>query len=117
MSQSRNRGQQLHPLGRFLSQTIEQAARTDLLAHPALEDGLGGHPQIEIGVELTAEAFDIEKGLLQQDELRLDLDIESAGGLKKPHQDQSERDLLERPVEEGFAHRADRAFELFDPGV
>src|SRR3981081_7610 len=43
-----------------------------LLRHPALEIGSAGRPKIEIGVEVPAEAFDVQQRFLQQYELRLD---------------------------------------------
>src|SRR5256886_17162833 len=43
------------PEGRFLPQRAQHAAPAHLLAHPALEVGLGAAPQVEIGVELASE--------------------------------------------------------------
>ena len=93
-----------------------QRTPADLLVHPALEEGLGGAPQVELGVELAAQALDVQQRLLQQHQLRLDLDIEAARGLEQPHQHLAERDVLERAVEMRLADRADRAFELVGPG-
>ena len=50
-----------------------QRAKADLVLHPALEERLRRHPQVEIGIELAAEALDVQQRLLQQHELRLDL--------------------------------------------
>ena len=59
--------------GRLVASCAHKAAPADLLGHPALEIRLGRHPQIEVGIELAAEALDVEQRLLQQHELRLDL--------------------------------------------
>ena len=54
---------------------------------------------------------------MQQHELRLNLDIETPRCLEKLHQDFSQRDLLQRPVEYRFAHGADFALERVDARV
>ena len=105
------------PGRRFLAHAPHEAAPADLLRHPALEEGLGGRPQVEVGIELAPEPFDVEQRLLQQHELRLHLDVEAARGLEQPQQHAAERDLLQRPVEDRLAHRADRGFELVDARV
>ena len=114
VQQARQLGQQLGVARRLVLQPLEQAAPADLLVHPALEERLGGAPQVEVGVELAAQALDVEQRLLQQHQLRLDLDVEAARGLEQPHQHLAERDLLQRPVEVRLAHGADRALELVD---
>src|SRR6266403_5756984 len=53
--------------------------------------------------------------LLQQHELRLDLDVEPPRRLEQLHQHAAERDVLQRPVEDRLAHRADLAFQFVDP--
>src|SRR5690606_41680562 len=58
-----------HLLG-LLLQVAQQMQGADPLAHPAFEERLGGAPQVEIRVQLAAEAFDVEQGLLQQHQLR-----------------------------------------------
>src|SRR2546427_6728075 len=45
----------------FRSQPLEQAAPADLVVHPALEKRLGGVPQVQLGVELAAQALDVEQ--------------------------------------------------------
>src|SRR4029453_4223159 len=73
------------------------------------------HPKVEVGVELAPQAFDVEQRLLQQHELGLDLDIESARRAKELEQHTAERDLGQRPVEDRLQHRPDLGLELVDP--
>ena len=117
MRQPRQLRQQGGPFGRFGLQVFHQRAPAHLLVHPAFEKGLGGFPQIEFGVELAAEAFDVEQGLLQQNQLRLDFDVEAARGLEQLQQHAAEGNVLQRAVEHRFAHRAHRRFEFVDAGV
>ncbi len=84
--------------------------------HPALEERLGRLPQIQVGVELAAQAFDVEQRLLQQHQLRLHFHVEAARGLKQPHQHQAQRNLAERAVEIRLAAGTDGAFELLHAG-
>jgi len=53
------------PVRRFLPHASQQAAPTKLLRHPALEKRLGAHPEVEVGVEVAPEAFDVEQRFLQ----------------------------------------------------
>src|SRR5438132_13908538 len=115
--EARQLRQRVRPIRRLPAQRAHEAAPADLLGHPALEEGLRRGPQVEVGVELAPETFDVEQRLLQHDELRLDLDVEAAGGLEQLQQYAPEGDLLERPVENRLAHRADRAFEFIDARV
>ena len=115
MEQARQLRQQVDEARRLLLQLLDQAAPADLLFHPALEERLGGAPQVELRVEVATEALDVQQRLLQQHELRLDLDVEAARGLEQAQQHLAERDVLERPVELRLADGADRPFELVDP--
>jgi len=63
----------------------------------------GRGPQVQVGVQVAAKAFDIEQGLLQQHQLRLNLDLEAPRRLEQPHEHQAQGNLLERPVEVGLA--------------
>ena len=91
-----------------------QPAPAHLLVHPALEDRLRRAAQVEVRVELAPEALDLQQRLLQQHELGLDLHAEAPRHLEQAHQQLAEVDLLQRPVEDRLAHRADRALELVD---
>ena len=99
---------------RFIAQAPDERLPADLLLHPAFEERLGGDPQVEVRIELAAEAFDVEQGLLKQYQLRLDLDVESARRLEQLHEHAAQRDFLQRPVEDRLAHGADFAFQLVD---
>ncbi len=115
MQQARNLRQGLRPLAGLALDAVLQRRRADALHHPALQKRLGGDPQIEVGIELTAQSLDVEQRLLQQHELRLDLDIEASRGLEQAHQHQPQRQLLQRPVEERLAAGAHRRLEFLDP--
>ena len=62
---------------------LDQLPGAHALAHPALEIGLTGAPEVEIRVQLAAEAFDIEQGFLQQNQLRLYFHIEASCHLEQ----------------------------------
>src|SRR2546428_677405 len=70
------------PARRLVAERPQQPLHSDLLAHPILEERLGGGPQVEVGVELAPEPLDVEQRLLQHDELRLDLNVEAPRGLE-----------------------------------
>ncbi|MNC71783.1 hypothetical protein D3C75_1227410 [compost metagenome] len=86
-------GQLRYLLGLAL-QVAQQMQRTHALAHPALEERLGGAPQVEVGIQLAAEALDVEQGLLQQHQLRLHLHVEAPRGLEQAQQHLAEGDVL-----------------------
>ena len=88
-----------------------------LLRHPALHEGFGGAPQVELGIQLAPQALDVEQGLLQQHQLRLDLHVETARGLEQAQQEVTEGDLADRFLPYRFADRADRRLELVHPGI
>jgi hypothetical protein len=88
----------------------------DLLGHPAFQIGLGGLPQVEVGIELAAQAFDVEQRLLQQHQLRLHFHVEAARGLEQAQQHLAERDVLQRTVEDRFAAGAHGRFQFIDAG-
>ena len=92
-----------------------QCAPADLVHHPALEERLGRHPQIEVRIEFAAEAFDVQQRFLEEHELRLDLDIEASRRLEQAYEYLAERDFLQRLVENRLEHDADFAFQLVDP--
>ena len=117
MQQARQLRQQGRITRRFGAQGLDETAPADLLAHPAFQPGLGGLPQIEFGIELQAQTFDVEQSLLQQHQLRLDLDAETARGLEQAQQHLAERNFAQRLVENRFAHRADRGFEFVHAGI
>ncbi|MNT63518.1 hypothetical protein D3C72_2013420 [compost metagenome] len=75
-------------------QVLQQGLGADPLAHPTLQERLGGAPQVQLGVELTTQAFDVEQGLLQQHQLRLNFHVEAARGLEQAHQHLAEGNIL-----------------------
>ena len=87
-------------------------ARARALAHPVAQDRQRRLPQVELGIELAAEALDVEQRLLQQDQLRLDLHLVAARDLEQVHQHDAEGDVLERLVEDRLADRAHGGLEL-----
>src|SRR5262245_43509352 len=95
IQQPRELGQRHTPMRRFVAHMAGQGAPTHLLRYPALEIGLGRLPQVQVRVEVTPEALDVEQGLLQQDELWLDFDIEAPGSLKQAQQHTSKGNLFE----------------------
>src|SRR5258706_4375969 len=117
MQKARQLRQQCAPLRRLFADVLPQAAPADLFRHPAFQIRLRRDPQIEIRVEVAAQAFDVQQGFLQQDQLRLDLDVEAPRSLEQAQQHLAERDLLERPVEDRFTHRAYRRLELLDTRI
>src|ERR1700722_16327673 len=96
---------------------LEDGARMRALAHPLAQHRLRGLPEVEFGVQLSAQAFDIEQGLLQQDELRLNPHVETARGFEQPQQYLCERDFLQRLVVNRLAHGAHRRIEFIHPGT
>src|SRR5437764_1003047 len=57
--QPRQRRQVVCVARRLVLEAVEETAPADLLVHPAFEEGLRGAPQVELGVELAAQAFDV----------------------------------------------------------
>ena len=113
MHEARKLRQRARPERRLVAHLLREAAH----ARPARSSqrsriGCARAPQVEVGIELAAEALDLQQRLLQQHELRLDLHAEAPRDLEEAHQQLAEVDLLQRPVEDRLAHRADRALEL-----
>src|SRR6266850_6155485 len=117
MHQARQLRQEHRPLRRLVAEVAHEAAPADLLRHPALEIGFGRFPEIQVGIEVPAQAFDVEQGLLQQHQLRLDLDVETARSLEQAQQHFAEGNLLQGLVEDGLANCANRGFEFVHAGL
>src|SRR3546814_1541981 len=90
---------------------FQRRRRAKPRAHPLLHDRLGGLPQIEIRIELPAEALDLQQGFLQQHQLRLHLIVEASCDLEQAQEEEAERDFLQRSLENRLADRADRRSE------
>src|SRR5262249_54039105 len=117
MRQPRQLRQYRRPARRFVLELQRQSAPAELLAHPALEERFRRLPQVEVRIELAAQAFDVQQRLLQQHELRLDFHVEAARYLEQAQQHAAEGDLLERAVEDRLADRTDRRLEFVDARV
>jgi len=65
VGEARQLRQQLRPLRGFVAEIAHQRAPAHLFVHPAFEKGFGGFPQIQFGVELPSQPFDVEQRLLQ----------------------------------------------------
>ncbi len=96
---------------------LDLRTRADPVRHPLAQDRRRGLPDVELRIEVAAQAFDVEQRLLQQDQLRLDTHVEAACDVEQAQQDGAERDIFERPVEDGFEHGADGGLHLVDAGV
>ena len=69
-------------------------------------------PEIEIRIQVAAQALDIQQGLLQQHQLRLNLHVEAARDLEQPQQEMAVGNILQRLVEDRLAHRPDGRLEF-----
>mgnify|MGYP005613205479 CR=1 FL=1 len=78
IQQARQLGHELGIVRRLGPQLAPQALRAHLLKHPFLKKRLGSAPEVELRVELATQPFDVEQGFLQQHQLRLNLDLETA---------------------------------------
>ena len=84
---------------------------------PSPREGLGGVPQVEAGVELPPQALDIEHGLLQQHQRRLDVHVEAPGGAKQVDQQLAEGDLPMGRSEYQFAGPPAWPTQILHPGL
>ena len=117
MQQARQFGQQLGVNGGLVTQCIQKPLRPHLVEHPLFQERFGRAPQVQIRVQLAAQAFDVEQGFLQQHQLRLDLDLEPPRCLEQPHQHHTQRNFTQGAVEIGFTHGADGRLQLVHPGI
>ena len=89
-------------------------SRPHALFHPAFHERFRRVPEIEIGIELAAETFDVQQRLLQQHELRLHFHVELARRLKQRDEKVTERNFLERLFEDRFADATNHVLEFGD---
>ena len=101
----------------MLLPVLDLILRQHALAHPALQIGLAGAPEVQIRVQLAAQPFDVQQGLLQQHQLRLDFHVEAAGGLEQAQQQLAEGDVFQRALEDRLADAANRRFKFVHAGV
>ena len=99
------------------AQLAHQGAHAGALTHPLAQDRARGAPDVELRIQLASQALHVEQRLLQQHELRLDLHVEAPRDLEQAQQDAPEGDVLERAVEDRFAHGAHRGLHLIDARV
>ena len=67
--------------------------------------------------DVAAQALDVQQRFLEQNELRLNFNIEAARRSEQLHQHLGERNLLQRAIEDRLADDANLAFQLVDARV
>src|SRR5210317_78078 len=80
----------LTQLRQVFANVFQYCAPAHLLVHPLSEHGMSGFPQVELGIELPAKPFDVEECFVQQDHLRLNLNVEALRDAEQAHQDLGE---------------------------
>jgi len=108
----------LHQLRQIMSQPAQRTQafggaaqhrfRPHLFVHPFFGHGAGRFPNVEIGVQPTAHPFHHHHGLLQQDQLRLGLHVETARGLEQLRQKPGDRNVARALAEDRLADGAQR---------
>ena len=116
VQQARQLGQDFGVARCLKFQLVPQALRAHLFEHPLFQEGLGRAPQIQIGVKLAAQPFDVEQRFLQQHQLRLNFHLKAARGLEQAHQHHAQRNLGQRAIKVGLADAANRCFQCLDAG-
>ncbi len=76
----------------------------------------GHRPDINFRVELPAQAFDIQQGFLQHQQLWLQGQLEAVCNLEKIEQQFSKRNLVQRPGEIGFTDRSHGRLQFVQAG-
>ncbi|MCW0450641.1 hypothetical protein NB706_003475 [Xanthomonas sacchari] len=106
-----------HDLRQALAQFLQRALRAVAFDQDAFEHRPRHRPDVQLRVELAADAFDVEQCLLQQDQLRLQGQLVALGHAEQLDQYLGQRDLRQRPGEVRLAHRARRRLQLVDAHV
>ncbi len=106
-----------HDLGQAPAQLLRKRAQRILLAQDLVQHRPRHRPDVDGGVEQPAHALDVEQGLLQQQQLRLDRQLVAVRDLEQLDQHLAQRDLRQRAGEVRLAHRAHRGLEVVDPDV
>ena len=88
--------------------------RTDLINHPALDDGPCRFPNVKTGIEIARHPFDHHHGFLQQDQLRLQFHVEATRGIKQLLQQLCHGNSIGAAAENGFADGTQRLREQGD---
>nr|GFD13108.1 hypothetical protein [Tanacetum cinerariifolium] len=89
-------------------QVADHCPGADALTHPALQERLSRAPQVQLRVQLAAQTFDVEQGLLQQHQLRLHFHVETARGLEQAHQHLTEGNAAHDAAVDGNVLRIPR---------
>ena len=79
--------------------------RPEIVPDPALDQGLGELPDVEVGIERAAHALGHGHGLLQEHQLRLLLHRELLGHHQELAQKLAQRDLGQRQAQDRLADR------------
>ena len=74
--------QRIAKLRQVVTQTLNHRTRSDLLVHPLPQDGVRRFPKVQLGIQLPAQAFDIEQRFLQKNKLRLNFHVKPACSFK-----------------------------------
>ena len=113
----RQDAQRLAQVRELPSQLLGEVATAQTVCRPVVEDRLRGLPDVELGVQLPAQALDVEQRLLQQDQLRLERAVEAPRVSNSRSSTVAEGDVLQRLVEDRLADRAHGRLDLVDARV
>ena len=93
MQQARHSGARVTISGRRFAEFADQALlRAVALDEDRFEDGFRHRPDVDLRIQLAAHALDVEQGLLQQDQLRLQRELVALGGAEQLDQHLGQRD-------------------------
>ncbi|ENZ95441.1 IS1478 transposase [Xanthomonas fragariae LMG 25863] len=106
-----------HDFRQPLAQFAKYAPRAVALAQDAFEHRPRHRPDIQPGIELATDAFDIQQRFLQQDQLRLQRQLIALRHAEQFDQHLCQRNLRQRPGEVRLAHRARGRFQFVDTHV
>ena len=112
MHELRQVGRSGQPFRDAPAQAPQHRTRTRTLEPDALEHRSRGGPDVDGRVQQTAYAFDVEQGLLQQDQLRLQGQLVAARDLEQLDHDFGQRNFAQGTREVGLANGADRRLEF-----
>src|SRR5207342_1668884 len=99
VQQARHLRRMRNELGQALAEFAGQALRAVAFDQDLLQYRLRHLPDVDLRIELAAEALDVEQGLLQQDQLRLQGELVALRRAEQLDQYLGQRDLRQRPGE------------------
>ena len=88
--------------------------RPELGAHPLADEGFGGFPHVDVGIERGGDALVHHHRLLQQQQVRLDLHVEIAGDREQAFEHSADRNLLDRKAADRLAGGPQGGREFLD---